>query len=83
MRHSCMLRRIADTLNDPMNLQNLNLNSMLWLLIGILFLLWIFAIVIKYTLGGLIHILLIIAIIMGITRLFRGRRTPKNVGKRI
>ncbi|EKE19005.1 MAG: hypothetical protein ACD_9C00170G0003 [uncultured bacterium] len=45
----------------------------MWTLIIILLLLWFFGIVSSYTLGGLIHILLVVAIILAIVRLIQGR----------
>ncbi len=40
----------------------------------ILILLWLFGMVSSYTMGGLIHILLVIAIIMVLVRVIQGRR---------
>ncbi len=49
---------------------------MLWALIVILFALWVIFFIGKVVVSGLIHILLIAAIILLIVRLFTGRRTP-------
>ena len=49
---------------------------MLWTIIAILIALWLIAIVAQYTLGGLIHLLLLIAFAVLIFRLFTGRRAP-------
>jgi len=46
---------------------------MLWTLSIILIILWILGLVTSYTLGGFIHILLVIAIIMVLVRIIRGR----------
>ncbi|WP_322629390.1 lmo0937 family membrane protein [Halothiobacillus sp.] len=40
----------------------------------ILIILWLLGFVTSYTLGGFIHILLVIAIVMILIRLIRGRR---------
>ncbi|MGQ0767036.1 MAG: lmo0937 family membrane protein [Gemmatimonadota bacterium] len=40
----------------------------------ILLLLWIFGMVSSYTVGGLIHILLVVAIVMFLVRVISGRR---------
>ncbi len=40
----------------------------------ILLLLWLFGMVTSYTVGGFIHILLVIAIIMILVRVIQGRR---------
>ena len=47
---------------------------MLWTITIILFLLWIVGLVSSYTLGGWIHILLVLAIIVLIFNLMSGRR---------
>ena len=47
---------------------------MLWTITIILFVLWIVGLVSSYTLGGWIHILLVLAIIMLIFNLMSGRR---------
>jgi len=47
---------------------------MLWTIFVILLVLWILGIVSSYTLGGYIHILLIIAIVVLLIRLIEGRR---------
>ncbi|HWQ78061.1 MAG TPA: lmo0937 family membrane protein [Anaerovoracaceae bacterium] len=46
---------------------------MLWIISVILIILWILGLVSSYTLGGFIHILLVIAIIMILVRVIRGR----------
>ncbi|HSP87386.1 MAG TPA: lmo0937 family membrane protein [Ignavibacteriaceae bacterium] len=47
---------------------------MLWTIFVILLVLWLLGIVTSYTLGGFIHILLAIALIVVVVRLFQGRR---------
>lgn len=47
---------------------------MLWTLIVILGVLWLLGMVTSYTLGGFIHILLVIAIIVVLVRVIQGRR---------
>jgi Family of unknown function (DUF5670) len=48
--------------------------SMLWTIVVILLLLWALGLVTSYTLGGLIHILLLLAIIAVLVRIIQGRR---------
>ena len=48
---------------------------MLWTIVVILLVLWLLGIVSSYTLGGFIHILLVIAIIIVIVNLVQGRRS--------
>jgi hypothetical protein len=40
----------------------------------ILLLLWVLGLVSSYTMGGLIHILLVVAIVMVLVRVIQGRR---------
>jgi hypothetical protein len=47
---------------------------MLWTLAVILIVLWLLGLVSSYTLGGFIHILLVIAIIVIVINLVQGRR---------
>lgn len=47
---------------------------MLWTIAIILIILWLLGIVTSFTLGGFIHILLVIAIIAVLIRLIQGRR---------
>lgn len=49
---------------------------MLWALIVILFALWLILFVGKVVVSGLIHILLALAVVLLIVRLFTRRRTP-------
>ncbi len=48
---------------------------MLWALIVILFALWLILFVGKIVVGGLVHLLLVLAVIVLIIRLFTGSRT--------
>ena len=48
---------------------------MLWTIFVILLILWLLGIVSSYTLGGFIHILLVIAVVILIINLIQGRRT--------
>jgi hypothetical protein len=47
---------------------------MLWTLALILLVLWMLGLVTSYTAGGLIHILLVVALIVIVIRLVQGRR---------
>jgi len=47
---------------------------MLYTLAVILLILWLLGFVTSYTMGGFIHILLVIAIVMILVRLIQGRR---------
>lgn len=47
---------------------------MLWTIFVILLILWLLGIVTAYTLGGFIHILLVIAIVVVLIRIIQGRR---------
>ena len=47
---------------------------MLYTLAAILVILWLLGMVGSYTVGGLIHILLVVALVMVVLNLVRGRR---------
>jgi hypothetical protein len=47
---------------------------MLWTIAVILMLLWVLGLVSSYTMGGFIHILLVLAIVTVLVRLISGRR---------
>ena len=48
---------------------------MLETLIALLVILWLLGLVSSYTMGGFIHVLLVVALVVLLLRLFRGRRT--------
>ena len=48
---------------------------MLETLVIVFVILWLLGLVSSYTMGGLIHVLLVLAVVMLLLRLFRGRRT--------
>jgi hypothetical protein len=47
---------------------------MLWTILVILLVLWLLGMVSSYTMGGFIHILLVIAVVVVIVRVIQGRR---------
>ena len=47
---------------------------MLWTIFVVLLVLWALGLVTSYTLGGFIHILLVVAVVILILRLVSGRR---------
>ena len=47
---------------------------MLWTIFVILLVLWLLGLVSSYTLGGFIHVLLVIALVVLIIQLIQGRR---------
>ncbi len=47
---------------------------MLWTIAVILLVLWALGLVSAYTMGGFIHVLLVIAIVVVLVRLIQGRR---------
>jgi len=48
---------------------------MLWTIFVVLLILWLLGLVTSYTLGGMIHILLIAAVVVLIFQLLQGRRS--------
>ena len=47
---------------------------MLWTIILVLLVLWVLGLVTSYTMGGVIHVLLVIALIIFVVNLIQGRR---------
>jgi hypothetical protein len=47
---------------------------MLWTIFIILLVLWLLGMVSSYTMGGFIHVLLVIAVVILLIRLIQGRR---------
>jgi hypothetical protein len=47
---------------------------MIWTILVILLVLWLLGMVSSYTLGGFIHILLVVAVILLVVRFLTGRR---------
>jgi hypothetical protein len=47
---------------------------MLWTILVILLVLWLLGMITSYTMGGFIHILLLLAVVVLVIRLVQGRR---------
>ena len=47
---------------------------MLWTLAVILIVLWVLGLITSYTMGGFIHILLVVAVVVVLVRIIQGRR---------
>lgn len=47
---------------------------MLYTVLAILLILWLLGVVTSYTMGGVIHILLVVAIVVVLIRVIQGRR---------
>jgi hypothetical protein len=47
---------------------------MLWIIAAVLLVLWLLGTITSYTAGGFLHLLLVVALIMVVLRLFQGRR---------
>lgn len=47
---------------------------MLWTILAVLLILWLLGMATSYTMGGLIHLLLGVAIVVFLIRVFQGRR---------
>ncbi len=47
---------------------------MLWTIFVVLLILWLLGLVSGYTIGGFIHVLLVIAIVVVLIRIIQGRR---------
>ena len=51
---------------------------MLWTIVLILGILWLLGILTSTTLGGLIHVLLLVALVVFVVRFLQGRRLTAN-----
>jgi hypothetical protein len=49
--------------------------TMLWTIVVVLFILWALGMVTSYTMGGLVHLLLLLAVVAIVINLVRGRRS--------
>ena len=47
---------------------------MLWTIAAIMLILWLLGLITSYTMGGFIHILLVIALVVLLLRVIQGRR---------
>ena len=48
---------------------------MLWTILVVLLVLWLLGVVTSYTAGGLIHLILVVALVLLVIQLLTGRRT--------
>jgi hypothetical protein len=60
------------TIGKPINEE---VRAMLYTIAVVLLILWVFGLVSAYTMGGFIHILLVIAVVMVLVNLISGRRS--------
>ena len=49
--------------------------KMLWTIVVVLLILWALGLVTSYTMGGFVHILLVVAVIILVVNLIQGRRS--------
>jgi hypothetical protein len=49
-------------------------NLMLWTIAVIMIVLWLLGLVSSYTMGGFIHLLLVLAVVVVLVRIIQGRR---------
>jgi hypothetical protein len=47
---------------------------MFWTLFAVLVILWLLGMITSYTMGGFIHLLLVVAVVVVLLRAFQGRR---------
>jgi hypothetical protein len=60
--------------NADVRVSTIARRAMLWTLFVVLLILWFLGVVSSYTLGGFIHLLLVIALIAVVLQLIQGRR---------
>lgn len=61
-------------IGDPIAHYGWEIETMLWTIFVILLVLWLLGVVTSYTMGGFIHILLVIAIAVVLINVITGRR---------
>ena len=49
-------------------------DRMLWIIAVVLIVMWLLGMVTSYTMGGFIHILLVVAVVVVLVRIIQGRR---------
>lgn len=69
------LPEAAFQLNNELLVDKDEVDDMLWTLFVILLVLWLLGVVSSYTMGGFIHLLLVLALIALVFQLITGRRT--------
>jgi hypothetical protein len=79
VRPICTERDWRDDLNDDFNrTSHFNIRrdtvDLLWTIAVILAVLWLLGMVSSYTMGGFLHILLVLAIVVVLIRVIQGRR---------
>jgi hypothetical protein len=47
---------------------------MLWTIVVVLLILWLLGVATSYTLGGFVHVLLVLAVIVVLVRIIQGRK---------
>jgi hypothetical protein len=67
--------RYGDTKAGSEKVQSERRLAMLWTIAVILLILWVLGLVTSYTIGGFVHILLVLAIIVVIFGFLQGRRS--------
>lgn len=66
---------MRQTAVDPrLQLHTAKEQKMLWIICVILLILWVLGMATAYTAGGLIHLLLLVAVVLMVFRLIQGRR---------
>ena len=70
MHFACLIRYKVDVIVTVTGKEA----TMLWTIFGVLLVLWMLGLVSGYTIGGFIHILLVIAVVVVLIRIIQGRR---------
>jgi hypothetical protein len=60
---------------ENINRQTKEKSNMLWTILVILLVLWLLGLVSGYTVGGFVHLLLVLALVIFVINLLTGRRT--------
>ncbi len=53
----------------------MKINNMLWVVITVMFLMWLFGVIFKISAGGVLHLILIVAVILLVINLVKTAKT--------
>jgi len=74
LRQSSMARLARGRVGQPISKLNRKKTNMLYTIAIVLIVLWLLGLVSAYTIGGFIHLLLVVAVILVLVNLISGRK---------
>jgi hypothetical protein len=74
MNDTLIVKKRTDSWIEKSDVQTKRVTLMLYTIAVVLLILWLLGLVSSYTIGGFIHVLLVIAIVMVLLRVINGRK---------